>query len=219
MRTFVAAFALFASAASAQEHRTMRWSLSIGPSIALRAEPGEPYVIGGWACGGTSCEPNSDVIAGGLHGKYHAALGVSREIRGSALILRGEVLYNRIESPAANRYIWFVSPTGPVFARHAMRDESYLASIGFEWDAFPSRAASPYLLTNAGYLLNRLRWNRDTASAQPDQQYDSNGLFVAPGVGFRVRVGRRELFTEWRRYAVLGAFGSRFAPFSIGVRF
>lgn len=208
MRWIPLALICVASVTQAQEKPRVRWSLSTGPSIAI---PGNNY----WF----PYDPAEDAIGGGQHGRYHAALGVSRELGGTALVLRGEMLYNVSGSSHRSRHVMYSSPEFTIFQRYALRDESYAVSAGFEWSALPSRAWSPYLLTAAGWTMNRLRWSRDTTSAHLEGQHDSFGILLALGGGVRVRVGKTELFTEFRRYRKAGAYGSSFAPLSLGIRF
>jgi hypothetical protein len=164
-------------------------------------------------CG--SCDPSFDPIAGAVHGQYHVALGVSRQLIGSSLILRGEALYNRsVSSPQTYTPFYAGMP-----ARPALRDESYVIDAGFEWDALPTKPWSPYLLTTVGLVFNRLGWNRDPNSHRIEEQEDSFGPLVGAGAGVRVSVGKRELFAEWRRHATANVYGSTFAPFSLGIRF
>ena len=208
MRLLSLALLCVASVTLAQEKPHVRWSLSTGPSIAI---PGNgvwfPY------------DQAEDAIAFGQHGRYHAALGVSRALGGTALVFRGEALYNLSGGSHRNRRAMFPYPGFSIFQRYALRDESYALSAGLEWDALPSKAWSPYLLTAAGWEMNRLRWSRDTTSERLEGQHDSFGILLALGGGVRVRVGKRELFSEFRRYWKAGSYGSSFAPLSLGVRF
>lgn len=199
--------------ASAQTAPRVRWSFSTGPTMAF--QNGRFFAPDFRVC--PQCDPPILPITGAEHGQYHFALGVSRELLGSALILRGEALYNRsVSSP--NAYRMFYPTSLPV--RYALRDEVYVVDVGFEWDALPSRSWSPYLLTMVGVEFNRLGWSRDPGSAQIDEQHDSFGAIASAGAGMRVRIGKRELFTEWRRQAASrSVYGSSLAPFSFGIRF
>lgn len=204
---------LFAPIAGAQTAPRVRWSLSTGPTMVLQNDRlvARDFNL----CG--QCNPPTYPVSGAEHGQYHFALGVSRELLGSALIVRGEALYNRsVSSPNTYRVTRYPSVT----SRSALRDEAYVADVGLEWDALPSRSWSPYLLTMLGVEFNRLGWSRDPFSSRIDEQYDSFGAIASAGAGMRVRVGKRELFTEWRRYrASSSVYGSSLAPFSFGIRF
>jgi hypothetical protein len=208
-----AACVLLAPFASAQTAPRVRWSFSTGPTMVFQNERwvAPDFML----CG--QCNPPTHPITGAEHGQYHFALGVSRELLGSALILRGEALYSRsVSSPnsyRSTRYSFLTS-------RSALRDEAYVVDVGFEWDALPSKSWSPYLLTMLGVEFNRLGWSRDPVSTRIDEQYDSFGAIASAGVGMRVRIGKRELFTEWRRQnASRSVYGSSLAPFSFGIRF
>jgi hypothetical protein len=203
---------LFATTVSAQPAPRLRWSFSTGPTIVV--ENNRLYARDFIICG--ACDSSAYPITGAKNGQYHFALGVSRELFGSSLILRGEALYSRsVSSPNTFRAL---SPF--ITVRSALRDEAYVADVGFEWDALPSRSWSPYLITMAGVEVNRLRWSRDPKENRLDEQHDTYGAIGSIGAGVRVRVGKREFFTEWRRQATSRSVsGSNLAPASFGIRF
>jgi hypothetical protein len=203
---------LFATTVSAQTSPGMRWSFSTGPTVALPND--RVYSRDFNFCG--ACDPSTYPITGAEHGQYHFALGVSRQLLGSALILRGEALYSRSVSAPNTYRTW----SQYVTSRPALRDEAYITDVGFEWSALPTRSWSPYLLTMFGLEFNRLRWSRDPTKDRLDDQYDSYGAIVSAGAGVRIRVGKRDFFTEWRRQAASHSVsGSTLAPLSFGIRF
>jgi hypothetical protein len=218
-RLFAIAALLLAAQASAQD-TGVRWSLSTGPTLTLART--SQWVCANEFCGPYSLSSGARVITGAEHGKYNATLGVSKMWPGTSLTFRGDVHYSRSESPLHHRWPLFFSDTSmPVVTRqNAPRDETFAATLGLEWHAFPNRAVSPYLSTSFGLALNRLSWNSDTSSKRIDAQHDALGPVTALGAGVRARVGSHELFVEWRSYSSLfDMTGSKIVPFSVGLRF
>lgn len=198
-----------ASAAGAQPKAGTHWSLSAGRSVLYgSAQP--------WISGDNDFMLSSTdtmVQSSGMRNVGHVALGGSRTLSGSALLLRAEVLYN------ANRGDPASSPS-PTYLRQSLREETMLLGGGLEWDAMPSRSWSPYVLTTAGYRHTWIGWSRDPASDRVDRTVTTSGPFVSVGSGLRLGVGGREYFAEWRWYGIGHTVaGARFVPVSVGVRF
>jgi hypothetical protein len=220
MKNITLAIAVVSLAASANAQSTgLRWSLSAGPTMKLGSWRS------GWVC--ANC-PLGDSTAGARfvdgaqHGRYNAALGISKQWPGTSLTIRGDVHYSRSASPLHNGWAFFSSDTSrpPTTIESAARDETFATTLGLEWHAFPSRAVSPYLTTSAGLALNRLSWNSDTTSKRLDGQHDSWAAVTALGAGIRAKVGSHELFLEWKIFRPIGELtGAKVIPFSVGFRF
>jgi hypothetical protein len=198
------------SMSGAQEAPRIRWSLAGGPSFSFGQ--GRPIVTRSNSFVATSADT---VVLATSSAKYHVTLGASRELRGSALVARGELFYNRsLGSPAGAGQFYGLT------TRQALREDVYGLNVGFQWDALPSKAFSPYLLTTAGVMHSRVGWSRDSSSRRVDTTSPSWGPTLAAGMGLRLRVAHREFFTEWRRYYRWHTLtGTTFVPVSFGIRF
>jgi hypothetical protein len=203
---------------SAQQTARWRWSLAGGPSVAFPNGRLVPQ-SGNDQFQFSSTEP---IIRGAEDGVFNVMLGASRPLAGSALMARVELLYNRaVSSPHPSNACLpppFICVTDR--SRPALHDESFAADLGLQWDALPSKAWSPYLLTSLGAMNSRLGWSRDSSSGHVDQSKSTYGAFAAVGAGMRHRIGRHEYFVEYRRhYTWLSLYGSTSVPFSVGFRF
>ncbi|HEY8174198.1 MAG TPA: hypothetical protein VIF32_00770 [Gemmatimonadaceae bacterium] len=219
-RVFFASALILVSSSevTAQQTARWRWSLAGGPSIAFRNGRFVPQSDGDRS----SFQLSKPIIRGAEDGVFNAMLGASRSLAGSALITRVELLYNRaVSSPRPSN----ACPPPPFIcmsdiSRPALRDETFAADLGLEWDALPSRAWSPYLLTTLGVMNSRLGWSRDSTSRHVDENKSTYGAFAGVGAGVRHRIGKHEYFMEYRRHHTwYSLYGSTSVPFSIGFRF
>ncbi len=199
-----------------------RWSVAGGPSLFPESGPfairGSPY------SDQFSVMPSDTLIRGGRRGRFNLAVGASRPIPGTSLQFRAELLYNRNASTAADN--GNAGSTGDLALpqlpnlRNAIRDDAYAVAVGTQWDALPGRRWSPYLLTSVGFMHSRLSWSRGPNADRPDDLITSWGPFASYGAGVRVRFGRVEYFSEWRRQLLWHTLlSSRTVPISLGLRF
>ena len=209
---------LDASRADAQQEG-VRWTVAAGPSMALRngrlIPLGNPF----------SFTWNDPMITGAIDGKFNASVGLSAPVANSALRWRAELLFNQARSGPA-RYWRPCDPDSspPVLTfcggpRPALRDELYVLNGGLDWDAFPDRRWSVYLLTTLGYAHSRLHWSRDHTASRPDERTLSNGIAASAGIGYRFPLWQHEGFFEMRRLATSRVHSATFVPFSFGIRF
>jgi hypothetical protein len=193
----------------AQQPAKWHWSLAGGPSFTL----GTSFTV---VRGNTLDVVTHDTVLLGDHGgKYHAALGVSRSLGTSSLTLRGDLVYAHIRSASGSVPTTFYG----LPARRVLGEDVFAADLGLQWDAFPTRAFSPYLLTSVGVMHSRLGWSSDSAATKPDETALGWSPTLGLGTGMRLRIGRREVFTELRTYRRGGNHGSNISPISIGFRF
>ena len=205
----------------AQEPPATRWSLSAGPTMQYGS--GQP-----WISNGTNYFVTSEdtIVTPSRNAIGHVSLGMSRAISGTALVFRADLLYAHSRG-GGRGFNADSSNDGSPFGlwrnfntRPALRENTLMLGAGLQWDALPGRAWTPYLLTTAGVRYTRLGWSQDTLGTTVDRSAASWGQFVNVGGGIRINVGKREVFGEWRWYGVSHrAAGSRFVPFSFGIRF
>jgi hypothetical protein len=198
----------------AQEQARTRLSVLVGGSVLYGG--GNPWMSGD----NDFMLSSSDTLvsSSGMDNIGHVGLGVSRALSNTALVLRGEVLFNQNR---ASPWHAAISPfPGSPNMRQALRERTLLGGAGLQWDALPRHRMSPYLLTSAGVRASWIGWSRDSSRTSPDRTVRQIGPFVSLGGGLRLKLGRREYFTEWRWYGLPNDLaGSRFVPVSVGMRF
>lgn len=203
--------------------------LSVSPSI-LQAQwtysvaLGQPGTVGRnyhILGGGFEISSGDTLVTSAATGRAFASLAASHAIPKSSLTSRTEFTYQlgTTDPGTTFGFGWGGSTTGPA-VRAGLREETIGLHQGLEWNAFPGKHWSPYLLTSVGVIGTRLKWNPDSTSAHPNRELRDVALAASIGIGFKSRIWKVDWFLEGRRQAVGGSsLTTSSLPFMIGARF
>lgn len=176
------------------------WSIAAGPTIVAGSHD---YA---WSQGG---QP----VSGATQGRGHAALAARWMVPGWSLGLRGELLVNRLASPA-NSYC------GELLAQCARSDETVAASVVAEFRARRGRVWTPYLLVGLGAYHGRIGVSEDATREEVVDTYTATSLGGNVGAGLEMPIGPVAAFVEARHHqAYRQKRGAAFVPISFGLRF
>lgn len=191
---------LIAAPAAPLAAQGITWSVAAGPTV-----------VGG--SHDYAFSHRGQPVSGAIQGRGHAALAARWMVPGWSLGLRGELLVNRLTSPA-NSYC------GELLAQCARRDETVAASVVAEFRARRGRVWTPYLLVGLGAYHGRIGVSEDATREEVMDTRSATSLGGSLGAGLEVPIGRVAAFVEARQHqAFRRERGSAFVPLSFGLRF
>ena len=155
---------------------------------------------------------NGDFLRGATqHGGY-GSVGAARRIASTALELRAELHYNRLNSSARS---FLTSP------RPALRDESVGFATSLVWRARPQGRFTPYLVTGIDHQYVRLGTNPTPGDSRITEYHGEYNLGITYGAGVQFPLFGHTGFAELRRFDTMAGQtrGSNFMPLVIGWRF
>lgn len=190
------------------------YSIALGPPGTV----GRNYHLLG---GGFEVSSRDTLVMSAANGRVIASLAASHAIPQSSLSARTEFTYQLGTSDPRTTFGfgWGGFTTGPA-VRAGLREETIGLHQGLEWNAFPGKHWSPYLLTSIGAIGTRLKWNPDSTSANPNRELRDVALAASIGFGIKSRIWKVDWFLEGRRQAVGGSsLVTSSLPFLVGARF
>jgi len=193
-----------------------QWTYSI--ALGTPGTVGRNYHILG---GGFEASSSDTLVTSAARGRVYASLAASHAIPKSSLSARTEFTYQLGTSDPGTTFGfgWGGFTTGPA-VRAGLREETIGLHQGLEWNAFPGKHGSPYLLTSVGAIGTRLKWNPDSTSAHPNRELRDVALAASIGFGIKARISKVDWFLECRRQAVGGStLVTSSMPFMVGARF